>query len=350
MYRFLSSGDIVTTRDQHPSWTSSLCEVEGHTGRKSFRFLTPRIFNSIWISWSVLTIMQNLAWAIIAGRTACGFDKLANQALVLLKRLSLFYNDGADLSSLPVAELLNINAGIVAYLARLSWNIQGWVKTWLIQLVGLLIVSVGFLSKRRWIVIDGPSICESTDSDIYSHSHNMRAVLFLSGSVPEANDKGTTSQAPGWRACTLEHFVSGDVGWVGTWTSWVYWLTPSSCSTSYWRGAVFHQCDWLEFLSRSGTIICISLFSLVCSSVYIHLNSGNIRPWVLTFCSNKVRHRNGYLSCRMIGSMWESFFQHWLNHLVFWCPLLWCSKQYVFFGIKWCILCQESTGDERMGY
>lgn len=120
----------------------SMADVKGHKRTAMSGILTPLVFNFIWISFSVLAIIQAVVWAAVAGKTASSFDRYADRAFVRLKQASDLWSSGLPVPTEYVSDMLAASDRIKKLFVGLSRSVDGWGISWMIVGVSVLVVSV----------------------------------------------------------------------------------------------------------------------------------------------------------------------------------------------------------------
>lgn len=223
------------------TYTYRMCDVTGERKPKSARLLTPILFNSLWLSWVALTVLQAGIWAAVAGRNACAFDVLVNRSFNILTWFSTHREGGMNADPELWNEVLINNTHVNYYLTRLASHIQGWGATWAILGTGLLIVS--FFRKAASIVCD-------EDGRVFSW-HNLSLIQAELTRMTALLCHSSKHQANGWTILTQARcrwiFLSSgpgpsDVERVSKRATWALNTTRSytvdlfpPCSGSWWK-------------------------------------------------------------------------------------------------------------------
>lgn len=119
----------------------SLGDLNGRKKNRYSGMMTPLVFNSVWLAWSLLVIMLSLGWAIISGKTAASFDRQATKGLNLLAGVVEAWDKGDDVSNSQLQEIFAIYRSVISTLDDICGMIKGWAGTWMFLGICLFIVS-----------------------------------------------------------------------------------------------------------------------------------------------------------------------------------------------------------------
>ncbi|EGG01884.1 uncharacterized protein MELLADRAFT_72859 [Melampsora larici-populina 98AG31] len=117
------------------SWAlcyACLCDVEGTKNKKYSRILTPMVYNSIWISWSLVAIAVPSYWTVHSIRQLTEVERHLHQVLPLLEQASLSWDAHHDFGILAHSELVSrINSLLEAWY-DVDSVITGFAITWIV--------------------------------------------------------------------------------------------------------------------------------------------------------------------------------------------------------------------------
>ncbi|KAH9820766.1 hypothetical protein DFH28DRAFT_634886 [Melampsora americana] len=125
---------------------SCLFDVDGKDKGKLARILTPMVYNSIWMSWTLITIGSMLYWSISLGIVFLDLQLKSNDLISLLRHAAKSWDSHHDLSRIDLRKMSNVGNSIFT-----GWNymrpmIIGWSVT-LIVLAGVLLCFYVFVVR-----------------------------------------------------------------------------------------------------------------------------------------------------------------------------------------------------------
>lgn len=123
----------------------SLSNVGGKTNSAS-RFLTPRVYNGVWISWTLLVIGVTSYWAIRTTRIFISLGPVMLEVIDVLYKSAKSWNLHHSFENIPVGLLLQDSATLLQYRDRLTLSSFGWTGCWMAFGVVLLAVRLCLLA------------------------------------------------------------------------------------------------------------------------------------------------------------------------------------------------------------
>ncbi|KAH9820472.1 hypothetical protein DFH28DRAFT_923766 [Melampsora americana] len=123
-----------------------LCDVTDVKSSRLPRLLTPIVYNTTWISWSIITIALIAYWAIRMGRHMFDAQRTCDRLLELLKRAAISWERHDNAQSfwgdlLPTLILAVHGTQLTGTL------IVGWCITWIALAVGLAVLLLRMLNQ-----------------------------------------------------------------------------------------------------------------------------------------------------------------------------------------------------------
>ncbi|KAH9821916.1 hypothetical protein DFH28DRAFT_536396 [Melampsora americana] len=116
-----------------------LCDLDGKKNSRFSRFLTPSLYNSLWILGTALVIAVHTYWAF---RTTVIFSQLESaihHAFRLLERAVKVWDTNHNISGIPVGRILVAFQKLNQYQDPLKSTVIGWAGTWASFLIVLTI-------------------------------------------------------------------------------------------------------------------------------------------------------------------------------------------------------------------
>ncbi|KAH9808193.1 hypothetical protein DFH28DRAFT_997921 [Melampsora americana] len=123
------------------SWSlchACLCDVEGKKTNKLSRILTPNLYNSIWISWTILAISLTAYWTIRAVMILSKFKSLALDLFTSLEKAAEIYETRQSFDY-HLATIFAKRDSVVQEVTKVGSVINGWAITWLCLAVVLAV-------------------------------------------------------------------------------------------------------------------------------------------------------------------------------------------------------------------
>ncbi|EGG04616.1 uncharacterized protein MELLADRAFT_72339 [Melampsora larici-populina 98AG31] len=107
-----------------------LCDVDGTKNKKYSRILTPIVYNSIWISWSLLAIGMISYWAVRSVQDANELQMNLQHTFPLLKKASVSWDAHHDFGKVPIKALLNYMVVLFRNWSHMDLTLVGWATAW----------------------------------------------------------------------------------------------------------------------------------------------------------------------------------------------------------------------------
>ncbi|EGG11667.1 uncharacterized protein MELLADRAFT_70812 [Melampsora larici-populina 98AG31] len=117
------------------SWSlvhACLCDVKGDNQNQRFsKLLTPLLYNSIWLTVSLVVIMLTTYWALRTTQILIIISPVKEHLFDLLQTSIKSWSINHDLKQIPTVELFSEGDFLHQYLEKLSPIIVAWAQTWL---------------------------------------------------------------------------------------------------------------------------------------------------------------------------------------------------------------------------
>lgn len=137
-------------------FASSLCNVDGKNKSKLARILTPMVYNSIWISWTSITLASMLYWSISLGMVFFDLQLKTADLIGLLEHAAKSWDRYHDFSKIGFQTMFNERDAIFVGLSNARRTIIGWSINLIVLAAALSIVSydwTGWLGRNSLLVV-----------------------------------------------------------------------------------------------------------------------------------------------------------------------------------------------------
>ncbi|KAH9821908.1 hypothetical protein DFH28DRAFT_951009 [Melampsora americana] len=142
-----------------------LCDVEGNKNSRLSRFLTPSLYNVLWISGSILVILVNIYWAIRVTLIFSRFESVIGNVFRLLERAVKLWDTNQNRSGIPLARINVAVRKLATVKDPLKLVIIGWAQTWTFLLT---ILTIFYLVTVRLLLRMLRHVLKIRDSEAFS--------------------------------------------------------------------------------------------------------------------------------------------------------------------------------------
>ncbi|KAG0148657.1 hypothetical protein CROQUDRAFT_654489 [Cronartium quercuum f. sp. fusiforme G11] len=119
-----------------------LCDVQRARRQKFARVLTPIVYNTAWMSWSIVTIALMGFLASSMCRSGNSLRESSQRLISLLNEASAAWEDTKDIAEHPLSVLISQRTVILQGVNLLTWKYRQWCLVW----IGLDVVLAIFYS------------------------------------------------------------------------------------------------------------------------------------------------------------------------------------------------------------
>ncbi|KAH9819987.1 hypothetical protein DFH28DRAFT_885410 [Melampsora americana] len=107
-----------------------LFDVDGTKNKKYSRILTPIVYNSIWITWSLFAIGIISYWAVRSLKDTNDLQKNLHHILALLRKASGSWDLHHDFGKVPIKTILNYMVILFKNWSQIDSTLVRWATVW----------------------------------------------------------------------------------------------------------------------------------------------------------------------------------------------------------------------------